>query len=214
MARSKAARRYRRNKSEGASSRNLLRSNPPLLTDVALFIAPGFGGYVASRIVTRVGATAAGKFRPSLQKHAGAAISVGTFAATWFLAHRWKPLARFHTPLVVGAGIAALQTVLQCYLPKIGGFLNLPPAPARTTAAVAAPATTGALTSDGNEFFTYNDMFDQGVYAGAAAAPPDVPGSPVEQARAADELDTLADVMQDLGADSLDMGGDAGIFSN
>lgn len=206
---SRLARRYRQKKSKG-SRHGALLANPPLLTEVAMFIGPGFGGYAVSRVASRVVANYASKLKPSLGKHIGAAASVSALVAAWFLADRWKPLAKYHTPIVVGAGIATLQTLIQTYLPGIGRFLD---GPAAQPLMLPSPAATGALTNDGNEYFTYNDMFDAGVYAREAATGPMVPGSPAQQAASAEATDTLSDIMAEMGADGMD-GGDNGIFSN
>jgi hypothetical protein len=126
------SRRYRKNPASGGYA-----SNPPMLTDIGTFILPGFGGYAASRVATRMVSTQVSKLKPSLGKHAGMIASVGSFVAAWFLIHRVKWLAKYHTPLVVGAGIATLQTAFQTYLPMVGWVTDLP-APQ-----VAAPQRAG-----------------------------------------------------------------------
>lgn len=205
-----AASRYRSKRRYSESPRH----NPPVLSDITSFILPGFGGYAVSRVVTRGVAAQVGKVKPTLAKHAGALAAVATFAGAWFLAHRWKPLARYHTPLVVGAGIAAIQSVFQSYVPRAGWLFELP-APAAAAPQLTAPVATGLLTDDGNEVWaSYNDAFDQGVYANAAQAGPAVPGSPRAAEMSAERTDTLDDFMAELGADGLGMGGDSGIFSN
>ncbi len=201
-------RRYRSTDSGGSTS---FRHNPPVAADLWNFVLPGFGGYAVSRVASRAVAIQVGKLKPSLGKHAGVIASLATFAAGWFLIHRWKPLAKYHTPLVVGAGIASLQTLVQSYLPMVGWVMDAPPSPMATI--LTAPAAAAGLTDDGNDYFSYNDAFDAGVYRGQPSAGADVPGSPQAAARSAQATDTLDDVMADLGADGIGMS-DAGIFSN
>ena len=38
--------------------------------------------------------------------------------------HKWKTFAKYHTPVVVGATIAAIQGLVQTYLPQWGWVLN------------------------------------------------------------------------------------------
>jgi hypothetical protein len=210
---SRTARRYRRK--HGKSSTSLI-SNPPLFTDIVMFVGPGFGGYAASRVATKVVSRIAGKLnKPALSKHLGALASVGAFVGAWLLAHKWKPIAKYHTPVVVGSGIAMLHTLAQTYLPGIAVMMDpLAGNAGRSPVSLPAPSAQGAITPDGNEYFTYNDMFDAGVYANEVAPPSEVPGSPAQQAESAEGEDTLSDLMAELGADGMDLGGDTGIFSN
>ncbi len=225
MAKSKLASRYRRNKAAAKRS-GALHHNPPMFTDIGMFILPAFGAYASARVGARFLGTLAAKASPKLGKHAAVGTSLAAFVAAWFAAHRWKPLEKFHTPIVVGAGIAALQTLIQAYLPKVGQFMNLAPAaspgtPLSLPMPVAAEGF-GALTDDGNmyaqpnrDFFTYpsyNDAFDPGRYAGQSNPPPDVPGSPAEAVQSGAAIDHLGDLMEELGNDGSGWG--SGFASN
>lgn len=162
MARSRLHRRYVKAK-----------HNPPLVTDLAEFVLPGFGGFAAARFVTRCAATQVAKRAPSWGRHAGAVAAVGTFGAAWFLAHKWKWLERWHTPIVVGSAIAALQSLIQLYLPMIGWMVSdATPEIAAGSAAVPsvqdrqlAQMRLQPTDEDPNEF-VYNDAYDPGRYAG------------------------------------------------
>lgn len=179
-------RRYRRNPDGGGSA----RSNPPLFTDLAEFIGPGFAGFAATRLLTYVTATQIAKRAPKLGKHAGAAASVGSFLAAWFLANRWKWLAKYQMPLVVGSGIAALQSLLQLYVPKIGWMVSDASPQVGQIAARSAKASIGPnpddlqpIDDDPDEY-VYNDSYDAGrmdatqhaadqrAATGASSAPP------------------------------------------
>jgi hypothetical protein len=61
---------------------------------------------------------------PKFGKHAAALGAVGAFGGSWFLAHRIKKLAPYHDAIVVGSGIAALQTIVRTYVPKYGWIVS------------------------------------------------------------------------------------------
>jgi hypothetical protein len=161
--------------------------------------------------MTRIAATQVAKYKPSLASHAGAVTSIGAFLAAWFLAHRWKWLARWQQPLVVGAGLAALQSLLQLYLPKLGWIVSdaSPEIAASASqglsqATVTAPSGAQYKLSDlqpshedPNEF-TYNDSYDPGRMSRDDEGP---------SAQQQSEADMLADI-DTHGTQA------AGIFSN
>lgn len=205
MARSKLhkryKRRYRRNPDSGGT-----RSNPPLMTEVAEFIGPGFAGFAATRLLTYVASTQIAKRAPKMGKHAGAAASVGAFAAAYFLAHRWKWLAKYQMPLIVGSGIAAAQSLLQLYFPKLGWMVSdaSPQLTAQRQQQIGPDPSTLEPIDDDPDEYVYNDSYNAGRMdatqhaadqaAGGAAASPD---------------DDLADLdLEDLG-----QGVGSGIFA-
>jgi hypothetical protein len=100
------------------------KKNPPLWTDAWKFVLPGLGGYAATRFMSRIAYGQIRKRWPRAGKHAGVIASLGSFLAAWYLVHRFKRLAPYHTPIVVGSGIAALQTVVQAYIPKYGWIVS------------------------------------------------------------------------------------------
>ncbi len=170
MARSRLHRRYVKNPGP--------KRNPPLLTEVAEFVVPGFGAFAATRFLTRVAATQVAQRAPSWGKHAGAVASVATLGAAWFLAHRWRWLAKWHTPIVVGSAIAALQSLIQLYAPSMLGWVVSDATP--ELAQAAQSATQGNLsiqdqqlaqmhlapTDEDPDEFVYNDSYDAGRHGG------------------------------------------------
>lgn len=169
MARSRIHRRYTKRAKRAAP-----RHNPPLFTDIAQFVIPGFGGFATTRLATRVAATQVAKRAPSWGKHAGAVASVGSFLAAWFLAHKWKWLEKYHTPIVVGSAIATLQSILQIYAPNVLGWIvsdATPQIAAATQSQLSvqdqqlAQLRLQPTHEDPNEF-TYNDAYDAGRYSG------------------------------------------------
>lgn len=178
-------RRYGKRKKRNPSSDGPKR-NPPLITDIAEFAVPGFVAFAATRFGTRVAATQIAKRKPSWGKHAGALASVGAFLAAWLLAHRWKWLAKYHTPVAVGSAIAAAQSLIQLYIPKLGWIVaDATPelGSARPQQLQQGGGTTGGLPAglsyvDENPGdYTYNDSYDAGVESTTTSAAPAAPGS-------------------------------------
>lgn len=211
MARSRLHRRYVKNPSSEP------RHNPPLFTDIVEFVAPGFAGFAITRFATRVAATQIEQRKPSWGKHAGAAASLASFLGAWLLAHKWKWLEKYHTPIVVGSAIAALQSLIQLYLPKLGWMVA-----DATPELEATAATEGQLTAtpemqlqpvdeDPNEY-VYNDAYDSGRYGRPSGVSPmqhgagtagSGPGGPAEP--------DMSDLAID---DAIGQSGNLGVFTN
>lgn len=234
--RSKLARRYRRNTSKDPDrprTKKLKKKtwrgpvgrppgvpwtkNPPVLEDFTDMILPGFGGYGATRLLGRITHVQVAKRWPRFGKHAAALSAVAAFGASWFAAHRVKWLARYHTPIVVGAGIAALKTLVQTYLPWLGWMTAdvtdgdtkaLPPGQQANPAEATSMGHTifDEVDSAGQEWATYNDAFDQGSYKNQAPA-----HTPAESPAAADADQAMGEMLSELGVED-DLG--AGIFAN
>jgi hypothetical protein len=202
------------------------KRNPPLSTDVVAQILPGFVAFAATRFVTRTAALQIAKRWPKYAKHAGAMASIGTFATAWLGAHRVKTLEKYHDMIVIGSGIAAIQSLVQLYLPAFGWVvsdcspqLGAAPAQKLLAAQTAAQQQQQQLSGAGrparipqgfkpttaNEWFTYNDAYDAGGYRGKTeAAQPSVPGE-----TAAEEPDVqISDLLDnsDLQLDNSDLG--------
>lgn len=170
-------RRYRKRRARTESSPP--RHNPPLFSDLMQWFGPGFLSFAATRFVTRVAATQIAKKKPSWGRHAGAIASIGSFLAAWYLGHRWSVISRYHTPTTVGSGIAAAQSLIQLYIPKLGWMISdASPEIEGTQLAIAQadPASSALVpvNEDPNEY-TYNDEFDPGRYA---TPPTSGPGGP------------------------------------
>jgi len=211
--------RRRHPKKSGAPKRN-----PPLATDLVAQIIPGFAAFAATRFVTRVAALQIAKRWPKHAKHAGAMASLGTFAAAWFGGHRVKMLEKYHDMIVVGAGVAAIQSLVQLYLPSVGWMVSdcspelhagahpkqltaasLLPHSAAAAEAAAAPLPQGFRETSANEWFSYNDSYDAGIHKGQTPAPDP---SPLTSAFPDDQqIDEL------LSGDDDGIGDSSGIFS-
>lgn len=144
-----------------------------MIQELAEFIGPGFVAFAATRFGTRIAAQTIAKKKPAWGKHAGAIASVGAFVAAWLLAHRLKWLAKYHTPIAVGAGIAALQSLIQLYIPKLGWMVadaspELGTAVAQQQMTAAKPAALPAgleYIDEDPAAYAYNDSYDAGRYA-------------------------------------------------
>lgn len=186
---SKLARRHRKRKFKKNPSSTPKR-NPPIASDLVHWVLPGFGGFAATRMLTAAIQKIIAKRAPKYAKHAGALASVSSFLASWFLGHRVKWLAAYHTPVTVGSAIAAGQSLLQIYAPnKLGWIVS----DATPRVAIAAPAPQQQALPDHIEeinddpsWYTYNDAFDGGRYAGSLGkAPPQegiAPPPPIDPA--------------------------------
>lgn len=165
-------RRYKHRRRRKSEDKPTPRRNPPLLSDLAEWAIPGFAGFAATRFVTRVAATQIAQRKPSWGKHAGVGASIGAFLVAWFLGHRLKLIAKYHTPVTVGAAIAAAQSIIQLYFPKLGWMLadaspELAAAQSPQTNLMPAAMQLQPAHEDPNEY-TYNDTFDPGRYGKGA----------------------------------------------
>lgn len=188
-----------------------LRSNPPLGVDIVEYIGPGFAAFAATRLLTRIAAVQIAKRYPRWGRHAGAIASVGAFGAAWFGAHRVKYLEKYHHPIVVGSGIAAIQSLMQLYLPALGWMVSdatpemkqVAATPksasqvAKAVPAIAPPAPQdlpeGFSEVDEASWYAYNDAFSPGAYAGKQA--PDSPLQSVAVDSASPDEVSISDLL-------------------
>jgi hypothetical protein len=182
------------------------KSNPPLLTDIFEYALPGFGGFVATKLITNAACAQIAKRWPQYAKHAGALSSLGTFFGSWYLGHRVSFLARYHTPIVVGSAIATAQNLMQIYFPdKLAWIVGSPKQAAIESATQvqqvqqvqqamiaqqnAAPDLPDHLEEiqDDPSWYTFNDAYDAGRYKGTNAA--DTSTMPAQQMDPSGEVD-------------------------
>jgi hypothetical protein len=197
------------------------RSNPTALSDILEFVGPGFAAFAATRMLTRMASVQIAKRKPTWGKHAGALASVGSFFAAWWGAHRVKFLEKHHTPIVVGSAIAAIQSLVQLYIPKLGWILadaspdlateaqtaqqlNAPP---MSTAQAQIASGKLAPVDDDPSWYTFDDKYDAGRYAKDTGGPAPVPSGTARKVAADDDL------LADLNLDD-DSAQNMGIFSN
>lgn len=119
------------------------KPNPPIGEDLVEFIVPGFIAYAATRLGARIVHAVASKRFPNGGKHLAVASSVGAAAGAWFAVHRIPSIEKYHTPAVVGASIAALQTTVQAYLPQFGWMMGDLDSTAAAATVIEAPTGNG-----------------------------------------------------------------------
>jgi len=151
--------------------------NPPVLKDLGYQILPAFGAYAGTRLFSRIIYSLIQRKWPKLGKHAGALAAVSAFGGAWMLAHRVKQLKPYHDVIVVGSGVAALQTVVRTYLPKYGWVVaDYKPADIGQLPATSqqAEATAMAAAEFEDEFSYLEDELDEADkhVPPAAAVPP------------------------------------------
>ena len=194
------------------------KRNPPITTDVVYFLLPGFAAFAASRVATRTAAVQIAKRYPKAAKHAGAIAAIGAFAAAWWGAHKVKYLEKYHDAIVVGSGLAALQSLVQLYIPKLNNLIGQPcpepvkllpsPVAARQITAPPAPTATvpaGFKPTTANEWYTYNDAYDAGGYKGKVEVPTSQTNPPPAPDPEELQISELLD-NSDLQLDNSDMG--------
>jgi hypothetical protein len=159
------------------------KENPPPMQDLVEFIVPGFAGYAGTRLASRIVHGMVIKRFPKLAKHASVLSTFGAAGAAWLAVHRIKRIEQYHTPVVVGASIAAIQTAVQAYLPKYGWMVSdhdlqaqsqtqapksysastqqLPASPSVTTKSGALPPPIAQLST--TEIVDELDDMDMGV---------------------------------------------------
>lgn len=206
MARSRLHKRYVKNPCSG------VKSNPPLFTELLEFAGPGFAAFAVTRLGTRIAATQIAKWKPEFGKHAGALTSAGAFLVAWFLGHRWKAISKYHTPITVGAAIAALQSVIQLYIPKLGWMVaDASPELASTAAGALAEPQPQSIArgelypvqDDPNEY-TYNEAYDAGRYSKTGHVPKQQPAGQSPPIIAQDDADPADLSLSDMiGSDNL-----------
>jgi hypothetical protein len=185
-------------------------SNPPMFMDLVEFIGPGFAAFAATRMATRVTALQIAKRWPKMAPHAGVAASGASFLAAWLLAHKVKFLERFHTPIVVGAGIALLQTAVQTWIPRLGWMVSDATPEIAVASQQALPATGDDdlidVTNDEDSWATFNDAHDAGRFdsgyerqnkPAARARPQQQRPAQAKQTSAEDDEDLVGSILED-----------------
>lgn len=114
-------RRARRNpESEtGTPSRRLKK----VVVDTAYDAGAAFAAYAATRVVGRLAYGQAAKRWPGASRHVAVLASVASVAGAHYLAEFWDDAAKYEDALMMGAGVAAVQAVVQTYVPQYAYIL-------------------------------------------------------------------------------------------
>lgn len=94
--------------------------NPPVGKDIAQDLVPAFIAYAGTRLASRIAFTLVQRRWPKAGKHVGAATSLGSALAAYLLSSRVETLKEHQAPIIVGSGIATLQTLVRTYVPRYG----------------------------------------------------------------------------------------------
>jgi hypothetical protein len=153
MAKKKGLAAYKKKRTRKNTEIVSAKDNPPPMQDLVEFVVPGFAGYAGTRMVSRIVHGVVIKKWPKLAKHASVLSTLATAGGAMVAVHRIDRIKQYHTPVVVGASIAAIQTVVQAYLPKYGWMVSDHNLAAQTPEQAARPPATqiarGAPTNSG-----------------------------------------------------------------
>lgn len=193
---SKLAKKFKSNKKrrrKSYKSNPAPKANPAPFVELLEWILPGFGGFAATKFLTRLAAQQIAKRWPKYAAHGGAIATIGTFLSSWFLAHKVKFLAKYQMQLSIGSGLATAQSLIQLYAPnKLGWIVGDPNQAiaegstdlARQASALAAQNAQPQLpdhleeVNDDPRWYTYNDAYDPGRYARSTTQPDPTPPAP------------------------------------
>jgi hypothetical protein len=151
----------RRNPAAVAAVAPPLLANPPLMVDLTNYVLPGFAGYAAARVASRLAYKAMrGRgtgWAQAASPIAGAAIAGGIFAYSHYMKPELSQSPIAHSAMV-GASIAAIQNTVQAIMPQLGWLVGdcyhddvLVPQGAKlvpANAQVAAPRQNGVGDDD------------------------------------------------------------------
>lgn len=167
------------------------KANPPPIEDLVEFVVPGFVGYAGTRLTARVVQGIAARRFPRLAKHLGVASTFASAGLAWLLVHRFEKVKQYHTPVVVGASIAAIQSAVQTYLPKYGWIVSdvqQLPAGSRNGAQAPSSIATAPAPAPALSFQSSRSL----------AAPQPAAGPMTSQASRVETADDLVDELEDL----------------
>lgn len=161
----KVARFLKKAKKKAPKAERTPRSNPSTtaLMELGTTIGAGAGAYAANRLGTALIVKVLGSRLGAIGKHLSPMASLGLAALIWFVAERWAALRRYGTSIIVGSGIAVVQTILNRYLPGIEVLLNSASVP------LSLPKATGEYIEDDDDDYSLPGQ----QLARPALAPPD-----------------------------------------
>lgn len=215
----RAKRRYRSNPDDGGAE-PIEKAASELGGEMMETILPGFLAFAATRLLTRVAALQIAKRWPRAAPHAGALASIGSFAAAWFAGHKLPLVRDYQNPVVMGSAIAAGQSLIQIYVPKLGWVVSdagqdvkaatqqqLAAAPAQQSQQNQPMLDPNYEDIDSGGWFHYNDAQDAGRYAGQR------PQNAQRETGAQDATSQADDDIFDMLDDASEAQGAGGVFS-
>ena len=109
--------------SSGGSKSGIWDETVAIATDLVL---PGVAAYAGTRIAGRIGHAIGRRKSATAAKHMVPLSSLAMAISAIILAGKWDKLERYRTGIMVGSGIAAIQAILQAYVPMWAWVLSDP----------------------------------------------------------------------------------------
>ncbi len=148
-----AAKRRRKNPSLTSNVSDFVSSSE-VGQDIIHSIGPGVGSYAAIRLAGRLARATVGQKFPAYSKHIGAGGSLMAFLASYYAIKKVRALKRYEMPILVGGGVALIQTLIQLYLPGLAWLLEGPAIPmALAPAPIKAVGALGHFVARKRERF-------------------------------------------------------------
>lgn len=179
-----------------------LVTNPPLDVDLVQFVAPAAGAFFVTKLVARAAANTLKQ--PAVATHAAPLGALAAFGFAFYGAHRVSRLEKYHTPLVIGAALSLVQTVLVRYFPALTFVADAPAvAPVPPAAVAGFGATLPPLPRTKRTDYTGRTV-DEMERPWNYQARENVPPSPAERVSAQDDLEDILRENKNAFASSLD----------
>lgn len=143
-----------------------------LKEEVLTTVLPAFGTYAGTRFLQRIAFLQISKRFPKLGKHAPVLASLAALGAVYYAGKKIKKAEKYADPMLIGAAIALIQSLIQTYLPTFGWIVSdvsadqYKKALGGTTADVAArqitpsPAWSNAMVPMSTQGFSEDEGLD------------------------------------------------------
>lgn len=157
------------------------------LSELAIDAGAGFAAFAASRLLTRIASVQIEQRKPKWGKHAGAVAALAQVGLAYYAAPKVRSVAAYQVPIVLGTALAAAQSIIQLYIPKLAWMVSdASPELAETAGAVQAlPASSGPVVrnirpqldpayevlDEDPDAYTFTDDFDAGRLVGSSTPP-------------------------------------------
>ena len=102
------------------------RKNPSKLEKTAYSLGAGFAGFGLTKFASRLAYAQTVRRWPKLANHAKVGTSIVTAVGAHFGSQYWSKSAEFTEEITIGAGVAAVQAIVQTYLPKFAWLVSDP----------------------------------------------------------------------------------------
>ena len=128
------------------------RKNPGKLEATAYSLAAGVAGYAVSKFASRLAYAQTIKRFPKVANHAKALTPVAAAFGVHFGSKYWSKSAEYTEEITIGASVAAVQAIVQTYLPKFAWLISDVQASEYQAPAVKMPSTASSSVDLFEEF--------------------------------------------------------------